>query len=206
MGNGEATRFLEDTWLGDKPLSWQYPSLYSIVHRKGVSVADVLTNAPPPNLSFRRVLTVDRWDRWLHLVHRLMHVHLTNHKDRFKWGLTRSGLFTVKSLYIDFMSGHTRFLRKYIWKMKVPLKIRIFMWFLYRKEILTKDNLVRRRWNGCKKCCFCDQEKTIQHLLLIAPLLKWFGALSIWLLTLTHQTTYFGNWLRGVSKVERVQI
>jgi hypothetical protein len=34
VGNGENTRFWEDTWLGDKPLSMQYPPLYGIVQRK----------------------------------------------------------------------------------------------------------------------------------------------------------------------------
>jgi hypothetical protein len=33
MGDGMTIRFWEDTWLGDKPLVNQYPSLYSIVHR-----------------------------------------------------------------------------------------------------------------------------------------------------------------------------
>jgi hypothetical protein len=36
----------------------------------------------------------------------------------------------VKSMYLDLLDGHTVFLKKYIWKMKVPLKIRIFMWFV----------------------------------------------------------------------------
>jgi hypothetical protein len=33
VGNGEDTRFCEDTWLGNKLLSEQYPSLYNIVQR-----------------------------------------------------------------------------------------------------------------------------------------------------------------------------
>ena len=132
IGNGESIRFWEDTWLGDKPLSCQYPSLYNIVHRKEVSVASVLRNAPPPNISFRRALTGDRWDKWLHLVNRLMVIQLTADPDTFSWGLTTSGKFTVKSMYLDYLSDHTRFLRKHIWKMKVPLKIKIFMWFLMR--------------------------------------------------------------------------
>jgi hypothetical protein len=31
-----------------------------------------------------------------------------------------------------------------IWHMKIPLKIEIFMWYLKRGVILTKDNLARR--------------------------------------------------------------
>ena len=82
---------------------------------------------------------------------RLMGVQLTENSDKFKWNLTASKDFSVKSLYADFMNGHTVFLRKYIWRLKVPLKIRIFMWFLNRKVLLTKDNLAKRNWIGSKK-------------------------------------------------------
>jgi hypothetical protein len=73
-----------------------------------------------------------------------MDINLTAEPDRFVWRLTTSGVFTVKSMYLDYLNGHTKFLKKYIWKMKVPLKIKIFMWFLNRKVILTKDNLAKR--------------------------------------------------------------
>jgi hypothetical protein len=46
-------------------------------------------------------------------------------------------------MYLDYMNGHTVYLHKYIQKMKVPLKIKIVMWFLHRKVTLTKDNLTR---------------------------------------------------------------
>ena len=116
---------------GNSSLAQQYPTLYNITHRKQVSVAHVLEQENP-NIQFRRALTGNRWFSWLHLASRLMDVHLTDNKDSFGWGLTNSGIFTVKSMYLDFMNGHTKYLFKYIWKMKVPLKIRIFMWFLHR--------------------------------------------------------------------------
>ena len=47
---------------------------------------------------------------------------------------------------------------------KIPLKIKIFMWYLKRGVILTKDNLVRWNWNGNKQYCFCSSDETIQHL------------------------------------------
>jgi hypothetical protein len=31
-----------------------------------------------------------------------------------------------------------------LWKLKIPLKIKVFLWLLYRGEISTKDNLVKR--------------------------------------------------------------
>jgi hypothetical protein len=54
-----------------------------------------------------------------------MAVHLNNEEDRFIWDLTPNGLFTVKSMYEDLICDHTPFLRKYLWKVKIPLKIKI---------------------------------------------------------------------------------
>ena len=102
------------------------------------------------SITFRRALTGNKWDNWLHLVERLMQVNLTDEQDVFNWRLTSSDTFSVKSMYLDLLNGQTRFLRKYIWKIKAPPKIKSFMWFLYRKVILTKDNLAKRNWNGNK--------------------------------------------------------
>jgi hypothetical protein len=137
IGNGESTRFWEDTWMGNLPLAQQYPSLYTIAQRKQVSVASVLSQTPL-NIGFRQALTGNRANRWIHLCSRLMDVQLTTNNDFFKWGLTKSGQYTVKSMYLDYMDDHTKYLHKYLWKIKVPLKIRVFMWFLNNKVLLTK--------------------------------------------------------------------
>jgi hypothetical protein len=142
VGNGEGTRFWEDRWLGDETLASQYPGLYTIVNHKNVTVANTFKENGL-NISFRRNLAGDKWLSWLDLVERLMDIHLTDEKDTFSWSLTDSGQFSVRSLYAKLLNGNTKFLRKYLWKIKVPLKIRIFMWFLNRKEILTKDNLAK---------------------------------------------------------------
>uniref|UniRef100_A0A453BSX6 Reverse transcriptase zinc-binding domain-containing protein n=1 Tax=Aegilops tauschii subsp. strangulata TaxID=200361 RepID=A0A453BSX6_AEGTS len=57
-------------------------------------------------------------------------------------------------------------------KIKVPLRIKIFMWFVHKQVILTKDNLIKRRWVGSPRCCFCDHDETIQYLFLECPLAK----------------------------------
>lgn len=48
-------------------------------------------------------------------------------------------------------------------------KIKIFMWFLHRGVILTKDNLTKRNWQCCKNYYFCDQEENIPGLFLSCP-------------------------------------
>jgi hypothetical protein len=75
-------------------------------------------------------------------------------------------------MYLDLLNDNTVYLHKYLWKMKVPLKTKIFMWFVQRKEILTKDNLLKRNWQGSSKCCFCDHDETVQHLFVKCPFAK----------------------------------
>jgi hypothetical protein len=123
--------------------------------------------------------------------------------------LVKSGVFSFKSFYTDLMNRHTRFLHKYLWKIKVPLKIKIFMWFLYKKVLLTKDNLAKRKWTGCKKCAFCDSEESIEHLFIKCP----FATLIWRVVHFTFNTppptnirNMFGNWLNGVDKKIKAQI
>jgi hypothetical protein len=37
------------------------------------------------------------------------------------------------------------------------------MRFLHKKVLLTKENLIKRKWQGSEKCCFCDHKETVQH-------------------------------------------
>uniref|UniRef100_A0A8I6YGZ3 Uncharacterized protein n=1 Tax=Hordeum vulgare subsp. vulgare TaxID=112509 RepID=A0A8I6YGZ3_HORVV len=94
IGNGEGTRFWEDSWLGETPLATQYPALYNVVQRKDAYVATVL-QSNPLNIQFRRALIGHRWANWLNLVRRLMDIQLSEEPDRVRWKLTNSGTFTV---------------------------------------------------------------------------------------------------------------
>jgi hypothetical protein len=67
VGNGMAVRFWEDTWLGDYPLSLQYPLLYNIIQPKNVLVSTVLAQHPL-NIGFRRTFNDYKYNLWLHLL------------------------------------------------------------------------------------------------------------------------------------------
>jgi hypothetical protein len=200
--NGEQIRFWEDVWLDNASLSEQYPALYSIVRRKGDTIATVMATSPP-NVTFRRVLLGQRLVAWNDLIQRLGDIQLSTEPDEFRWNLHVDGTFSVKSLYNAILHSDIPVdNNKKIWKMKIPLKIKNFGWYLRRGVILTKDNLVKRNWHGSTRCVFCQQDETIKHLFF-----QCHFARSIWSVIQVASTLYpptsvanvFGNWLHGID-------
>ena len=186
----------------------EYPSLYAIASNKNATVVDVMGSVPI-NLPFRRTLIGNHRTAWLNLVERLMRVNIIDEPDKLKWALNTNGVFTVKSYYEDLLNGHTRYLRKYLWKLKVPLKIKIFLWFLNRKELLTKDNLVKRQWVGCTRCVFCNENESVEHLFIKCNLAR-----DVWRLVHftfnvyppTSISNMFGSWLNGIDKATKAKV
>ena len=202
--DGSEIRFWEDIWLGQSTLKEQYPALYSIVRNKSDTIAKVLDTFPP-NVSFRRSLLGTRQASWNALLIRLDSIHLSEGPDKFQWNLTKNGKFSVDSMYralilpeipVDSSNNNK------LWKMKIPLKTKVFAWYLRRGVILTKDNLAKRNWHGSKKCVFCQHDETITHLFFQCEFAR-----SIWSAIQIGSTLHppssvaniFGNWLNGVD-------
>lgn len=70
-----------------------------------------------------------------------------------------------------------------------------------RGVVLTKDNLIKRKWQGNKNCCFCCNDETIRHLFFECRF-----ALSVWSIIQAasglpppHCVAHmFGSWLDGI--------
>jgi hypothetical protein len=86
---------------------------------------------------------------------------------------------SISSMYQALLDTNTIPYNTYHWKLKIALKIRVFLWLLYRGEILNKDNLVKRNYHRNVMCCFCNNYETIHHLFLIVLLLSLCGESSI---------------------------
>ena len=73
---------------------------------------------------------------------------------------------------------------------------------MHKGVILTKDNLAKRKWEGSKRCCFCDQDETIEHLFINCPLAKLLWRTIHVSFNITPPLTIshlFDNWLAGVE-------
>ena len=92
-------------------------------------VAEVLLTQIP-NLSWRRDIIGDKLAMWNNFASRLPTVVLSQERDDFKWNLDQTGDFTVKSHYLGLIHQGIPNLNKRIWKLKTPLKIKVFLWYL----------------------------------------------------------------------------
>jgi hypothetical protein len=134
--NGEQIRFWEDKWLGNFTLKEQHSCFRSA----------------PLNIMFRRALVGDKLQRWNGLVTKVAFVQLYDQRDSIKWNLTKQGTFTMQSMYQNLVNQIAYPLNKSVWKLEVPLKIKVFDWFVLKGFILTKGNLLKRNWRGDDKC------------------------------------------------------
>jgi hypothetical protein len=90
--------------------------------------------------------------------------NLSNYENKFNGNChhlvcSRSNQYTLILLLVTLISFANTFEKlKCIWKL-----------FLRQKVFLTKDNLGTWNWHGCKKCCFSNQDKTIQNFFIDCP-------------------------------------
>jgi len=80
--------------------------------------------------------------------------------------------FTVKSVYKALTKNDASPYFWKIWKGKIPAKIKIFLWLVAINAILTRDNMIRRKWTGDPSCLFCDQNESISDLLFQCSMAK----------------------------------
>jgi len=80
---------------------------------------------------------------WNNLIATIANVNLQAGNDTITWTLSTSGNFTVRSMYRYLITNHIKVTHE-IWRVKLPLKIKIFLWFLKKGVIQTKDNLAKK--------------------------------------------------------------
>ena len=98
-------------------------------------------------------------------------------------------MFLVKSLYKLLNFGGFKIDKALLWwQIPLPHKIKIFMWILTKKKLLTKVNLSSKGWTGSTKCHFCSGIESSTHLFLKCPFTQ-----HVWFWMGLSQN-YFRNW------------
>lgn len=82
--------------------------------------------------------------------------------------LNRSGSFTFHLLHVLLKLSQVKCPYRKFWFIKIPLKIKVFLWLMVKNSILTKDNLL----TGSVKCMFCSDLETVDHLFMQCPIAR----------------------------------
>jgi hypothetical protein len=146
VGDGTRTHFWGDSWCEHSPLKDKFPDLFAICNDQNITVAKAASNNW--RLSFRRWLSVDLQNQMRELNNILCTMALSSSKDKPIWKWTKNGKFSVKSVYKHLCSNGLDRSFKHLWKAKIPLKIKVWLWLIWHNAIASKDNMIKRGWGG----------------------------------------------------------
>ena len=172
-GNGQSVRIKEDKCLPVKP--------------SGLTISPLPSAPPDAKLSSLINPVLGVWKsgdvKQVFLPHEalmILGIPLSPRSplDRVIWAHTQSGLFTTKSAYELLVNSSTagnagssvldpqkRFWRG-VWQLRVPEKIKHFMWRACNNALPTKCNLARRQITATDACEFCnDHPEDVLHAL-----------------------------------------
>jgi hypothetical protein len=129
------------------PLKIQFASLYEISENQQDLVSDIW-DGDEWDLTFRRNLQGNWIEEWTELQKILEGVQFDSIKeDLVKWVLDKSNQYTTKSLYHFLTHGGVRDqLCIMIWKCKIPLKIKVFLWQLFHDKLQAAVVIKKRGW------------------------------------------------------------
>ena len=128
------------------------------------------------SLEFRRNLDEQRGREVGELVEIIGESQLGTDKDKVYWPHTKKEVFTTKSMYIILTFKGIRDIEmRAVWKDRIPLKIKHFLYLVGRGRLPCAEQLVKRNWKGGNEFCkLCLQTENTNHVIFRCSLAVFF--------------------------------
>jgi hypothetical protein len=169
VGNGNATSFWNEIWVGTQSLRERFPRLYGISLQKEEVIGNVGVVADGEwhwNLQWRRNLFVWEEVQYRDFLDAIETFVPSDQVDRWLWMGDDLYGFSANSAYLSLVIESNpflvcdlvmKFVLNYLWKCGAPSKVSAFSWQLLLDRIQTKDNLVKRciidaQQGQCDRC------------------------------------------------------
>jgi hypothetical protein len=95
----------------------------------------------------------------------------------------------------------------FIWKAKIPQRIKVFLWLILNDKILSKENLSKRKWQGNARCDWCGCLETTSHIFYDCQVASFtWKVIQMVLDSISlpkNSNDMFGKWLCGFKVCER---
>jgi hypothetical protein len=205
IGNGLSTSFWSDIWCGDVPLPIKYKRLFELSLNKEINVNWALS-VNWNSLTFRRRLVGEGAKQLEDLINDCGRYWLADREDKPSWLLDKKG-YSVKSMYNHFKQDGGRTPFWFIWKAKIPQRIKVFLWLILNDKILSKENLSKRNWQGNARCDWCGCLETTSHIFYDCQVASFtWKVIQMVLDSISlpnNSNDMFGKWLCGFKVYER---
>jgi hypothetical protein len=199
VGDGKSTDFWNDAWCGSYPFCEKFPELFAICLDQQLTVAEAAVLGW--QFRYRRWMSPEIQSQWRCMRDKLAMIALNRDQDKPRWKLTKSGIFSVKSLYNKLSAVGVDRSFKQLWKAKIPLKIKIWLWLIWHNAIATKDNMKKRKWIGSFTCQFCPADETITHLFFTCPMAAYMWSTISTVLGVFTRPSCFTQYFWWIAKV-----
>ncbi|KAE8726444.1 hypothetical protein F3Y22_tig00006886pilonHSYRG00006 [Hibiscus syriacus] len=186
VGDGKTMWFWEDVWLGEKSFMNRFPRIYRLVSRKFRTIFEVLRESEwrDSSVLFVRQL-LDRERNIFNVIKgEIGEAQIKpDVVDRIIWIHEKDGKFSVKKM-TELLLGNDNIIEadqpKYdkIWSLKVPPKVKCFLWMLKQNRVPTKAFLKSRGIKLNEHQCLCpwcgDVEEDADHLFVSCRYMAFF--------------------------------
>jgi hypothetical protein len=99
--------------------------------------------------------------------------HLTLSLDTVRWVFEKSGQFSITSLYRElvFLGVVNKWMMS-LWRVRLPLKIKVFLWQICNEKIQSAEQLKKKNWSGPLECKLCGEIESTNHIFINCALAK----------------------------------
>eukprot|EP00253_Pinus_taeda_P001598 PITA_01598 len=189
VGDGQNVRIGRDPWVGCNASYALSPGPLRHLGNKGIITLNQVEKVGPYSIWGQTWKNAEdlglniRWhNEWASYIEELQrsNFRIKNDQDVLLWAQGKTGVYSPKDGYSFLMNKKgwavPEWWSKNLWKLKCPLKARIFLWCILKRKIPTWDILQSRFFIGPGRCPLCKSDgETINHLFTSCPV-----SLRIW--------------------------
>lgn len=161
LNNGKLIDFWIDNWHSKGVLRDVFPKLFNILIKKDIKVNQMVEfwNLALSVKMWKRTLKQDELEELFRLDELIKEIFLTDRPDKLVWKESNNQFSTSISYSLISESSSIDSYWGFIWKLKIPGRIKVFLWQCSHKKISTLSLLKSRGILSNDLCKWCGQHR-----------------------------------------------
>jgi hypothetical protein len=135
---------------------------------------------------------------WLEIIETAKTISYSDENDQLIWRYEINGIYSSSSMYVIVnFRGIQPICLPYVWNLKFPPRIQVFLWLFSQNKIMTRDNLRTRGMVKPLECEMCKELETVKHIMFecIVAKLLWAIVERVFDCNITNFESIASKWL-----------